>query len=117
MIFGLQAKSPVKTLDELNVTEVLPTPYFPSITERKQNNLTGEGLQAGLSTDDKVECFNGRTNLGFGMQRKHRCLVVTARARSFLYHQVGILACSTSLLFLVKYLCQDTNLLQIHCFT
>lgn len=88
---GCQAKSPVKTLDELNVTEVLPTPYFPSITEREQNNLTGEGLQAGLSTDDKVECFNGRTNLGFGMQRKHRCLVVTARARSFLYHQVRLL--------------------------
>lgn len=26
----------------------------------------------------------------FGMRKQHRCFVVTARARSFLYHQVGI---------------------------
>ncbi|XP_024020646.1 uncharacterized protein LOC21401429 [Morus notabilis] len=80
---GCQAKSPVKTLDELTVTEVLPTPYFPSIMERKQNNLTEKGPQAGLSADE--------TYLGFGMKRRHRCLVVTARARSFLYHQVRLL--------------------------
>ncbi|EXB29043.1 tRNA pseudouridine synthase A [Morus notabilis] len=65
---GCQAKSPVKTLDELTVTEVLPTPYFPSIMERKQNNLTEKGPQAGLSADE--------TYLGFGMKRRHRCLVV-----------------------------------------
>ncbi|CAJ1963756.1 unnamed protein product [Sphenostylis stenocarpa] len=30
-------------------------------------------------------------DVGFGKRRRHRCLVVTARARSFLYHQVGLL--------------------------
>ncbi|PON48770.1 Pseudouridine synthase [Parasponia andersonii] len=78
---GCQAKSPVRTLDELNVSEVAPTPYFPSILERNQNSLTHE---------DSL-CFHTESSLGFGMRRKHRCLVVTARARSFLYHQVRLL--------------------------
>ncbi|KAF2293906.1 hypothetical protein GH714_005574 [Hevea brasiliensis] len=30
-------------------------------------------------------------DLGFGIRRRHRCFVVTARARSFLYHQVRLL--------------------------
>ena len=30
-------------------------------------------------------------DVGFGKRRRHRCLVVTARARAFLYHQVRLL--------------------------
>ncbi|XP_073023320.1 uncharacterized protein [Primulina eburnea] len=65
-----QAKSPVRTLDELTVTEVASSPYFPS------------GLKRELS---------GETNQGFGSRKGHRCFVVTARARSFLYHQVVLM--------------------------
>ncbi|KAF8016048.1 hypothetical protein BT93_H1567 [Corymbia citriodora subsp. variegata] len=70
---GCQANSPIRTLDELNVSEVVSSPDFPSMVERR------------------VESTNGVTDLGFGMRKKHRCLVVTARARSFLYHQVRLL--------------------------
>ncbi|KAL3843669.1 hypothetical protein ACJIZ3_001072 [Penstemon smallii] len=68
-----QAKSPIRTLEELNVTEVASSPYFPSIQEREPNNSGEEVSQ------------------GFGIRKRHRCLVVTARARSFLYHQVRLL--------------------------
>ncbi|KAM6579052.1 hypothetical protein CsatB_030889 [Cannabis sativa] len=78
---GCQAKSPVRTLDELNVSEMAPTPYFPSIAERGRNGFT----------HDDTQSFHSESNLGFGARRKHRCLVVTARARSFLYHQVRLL--------------------------
>lgn len=37
---------------------------------------------------DEVRASN--EDVGFGKRRYHRCLVVTARARAFLYHQVGI---------------------------
>ncbi|XP_012066662.1 tRNA pseudouridine synthase A isoform X2 [Jatropha curcas] len=67
---GCQAKSPIRTLDELSVLEVASTLYFPS-------------TMAGGSY--------GEIELGFGMRRKHHCYVVTARARSFLYHQVRLL--------------------------
>ncbi|KAF5952051.1 hypothetical protein HYC85_009995 [Camellia sinensis] len=72
-----QAKSPIRTLDEFGVMEVVSTPYFPSIIEREQSN--------------KVKTSNGESNDGFGVRRRHRCFVVTARARSFLYHQVRLL--------------------------
>ncbi|KAF5448128.1 hypothetical protein F2P56_028686 [Juglans regia] len=100
---GCQAKSPIRTLDELNVSEVVSTPYFPSIVERRQNNLTTEDLHASsnksesdlpvssISIDDRASGFNGEASLGFGIRRRHRCFVVTARARSFLYHQVRLL--------------------------
>lgn len=39
------------------------------------------------ATIDKVTTSS--EDVGFGKRRRHRCLVVTARARSFLYHQVG----------------------------
>ncbi|XP_073123714.1 uncharacterized protein [Henckelia pumila] len=65
-----QAKSPVRTLDELTVAEVASSPYFPS------------GLKRELS---------GEPNQGFGSRKGHRSFVVTARARSFLYHQVRLL--------------------------
>ncbi|CAN0880541.1 tRNA pseudouridine synthase A [Linum grandiflorum] len=85
---GCQAKSPIRTLDELSVNEVVPTPYFPSIFEREQNSGE-EGVQ---------QCSgNSGIGLGFGIRKKHRCYVITARARSFLYHQVrllvGVLKC------------------------
>lgn len=99
--FDLQAKSPMRTLDELNISEVVSNPYFPTITERRQNNLTLEDLHASsnksetglspssISIDDRQRGLDGGTDLGFGIRRRHRCFVVTARARSFLYHQVA----------------------------
>ncbi|KAB1208544.1 tRNA pseudouridine synthase A [Morella rubra] len=97
---GCQAKSPLRTLDELEVSEIVTNPYFPSIIERRQNPLNLEDLSASsnksgtdmphssISTDDRAKDCNGGTGLGFGIRRRHRCLVITARARSFLYHQV-----------------------------
>ncbi|XP_075648234.1 uncharacterized protein LOC142619040 isoform X1 [Castanea sativa] len=100
---GCQAKSPMRTLDELNVSEVVTNPYFPSIIERGQNDQTQEDLHASsntsetdlplssISIDDKARGFNGGADLGFGIRRRHRCFVVTTRSRSFLYHQVRLL--------------------------
>ncbi|KAG6652417.1 tRNA pseudouridine synthase A-like isoform X1 [Carya illinoinensis] len=100
---GCQAKSPIRTLDELTVSEVVSTPYFPSIVERRQNNLIMEDLHASsnksesdlpvssISIGNGASGFNGEASLGFGIRRRHRCFVVTARARSFLYHQVRLL--------------------------
>jgi tRNA pseudouridine38-40 synthase len=90
----------MRTLDELNIFEAVSNPYFPTITERRQTNLTLEDLHArsnksesdlspsSISIDDRARGLNGGTDLGFGIRRRHRCFVVTARARSFLYHQV-----------------------------
>lgn len=86
---GSQAKSPIRNLDELNVIEVCPSPYFPSAKERETQNLMGESC--GNSNQNKTEWSIGESSLGFGMRRRHRCFVVTARARSFLYHQVRIM--------------------------
>ncbi|KAM2027980.1 hypothetical protein EV2_020819 [Malus domestica] len=94
---GCQAKSPIRTLDELNVSEVVSSPCFPSIMERKQNNLVEEDPHAHANKleTDTPSSFNEVQ--GFGVRKKHRCFVVTARARSFLYHQVrllvGVLKC------------------------
>ncbi|XP_059445582.1 uncharacterized protein LOC132177331 [Corylus avellana] len=100
---GCQAKSPMRTLDELNISEVVSNPYFPTITERRQNNLALGDLHASsnksetdlspssISIDDRARGLNGGTDFGFGIRRRHRCFVVTARARSFLYHQVRLL--------------------------
>lgn len=66
---GCQAKSPIKTLDELHISEVTPSSYFPSMN----------------------------TDPSFGQRKSHRCFIITARAPSFLYHQVrlivGVLKC------------------------
>lgn len=96
---GCQAKSPIRNLDELNVIEVFPSPYFPSLKEREAQNSMGDNLsscpesegQSCNSNKNKVEWSNNEASLGFGMRRRHRCFVVTARARSFLYHQVRFL--------------------------
>lgn len=88
---GCQAKSPVRTLDELHVTESLSVPYFPSFTEREPSNFGAldSPLNNGKELDGSCQ--------EFGMRRGHRCLVVKARSRSFLYHQVrllvGVLKC------------------------
>ncbi|KAJ6327839.1 hypothetical protein OIU78_014656 [Salix suchowensis] len=76
---GCQSKSPFRTLEELSVLEMVSTPHFPSITEREQNGSNEEG-------DSK-----SGADLGFGIKRRHRCYVITARSRSFLYHQVRLL--------------------------
>lgn len=100
---GCQAKSPFRTLEELSVLEVVSTPYFPSITEREQNSSNGEGphsfhnkCKTGLPTGSISNGImaggsNSGTDLGFGIRRRHRCYVITARSRSFLYHQVRLL--------------------------
>ncbi|KAL9174779.1 hypothetical protein ABFS82_02G073500 [Erythranthe guttata] len=89
-----QAKSPIKTLDELSVTEVASGTYFPSPAERKQSNYTTEGLVS-ISNKSETDSVNGNSVgeaiQGFGIRKRHRCIVVTARGRSFLYHQVRLL--------------------------
>ncbi|XP_022762777.1 uncharacterized protein LOC111308591 isoform X2 [Durio zibethinus] len=105
---GCQAKSPIRTLDELHVSEVPATPYFPSVTDKEQSNSSLEDFQAcskpqvdrpinSFSNSDDVIDANVKTNQEFGIRRRHQCYVVTARARSFLYHQVrllvGVLKC------------------------
>lgn len=102
-----QSKSPFRTLEELSVLEMVSTPHFPSITEREQNGSNEEGpdsfcnkcktgLPTGsISNDIMAGDSNSGTDLGFGIRRRHRCYVITARSRSFLYHQVSIF-CSWS---------------------
>ncbi|XP_057978240.1 uncharacterized protein LOC131164798 isoform X2 [Malania oleifera] len=100
---GCQANSPIRTLDELHVSEVVSTPYFPSIMERQKDNYM---VEDSLLYDDKPENSEpvgssitylngiGISKFGtneFGIRKRHRCYVITARARSFLYHQVRLL--------------------------
>ncbi|KAF7071370.1 hypothetical protein CFC21_076699 [Triticum aestivum] len=101
--FGCQAKSPVRTLDELTVTEVFPVMFFPSSLERSEMESpdgslvysraslmgsSGEGSDVSSTTSGKSVCENGQE---FGKRLRHRCFVVTARAQSFLYHQVRLM--------------------------
>ncbi|MCL7027013.1 hypothetical protein MKW94_016486 [Papaver nudicaule] len=101
---GCQAKSPIRTLTELSVNEVASTPYFPSKVERDQANpneqdpifcSSTQGIdvasKASISNGDKIEGFNAACDQEFGQRKIHRCYVITARARSFLYHQVRLL--------------------------
>jgi tRNA pseudouridine38-40 synthase len=89
----MQANSPMRTLDELSVTEIFPPLYFPSIVERSATELLDLGTSRRFSTSSDasdaktVKSENGQE---FGQLRRHKCFVVTARARSFLYHQVGV---------------------------
>lgn len=99
----LQASSPIRTLDELHVSEVVSTSFFPSIMEGDLNRIinqdsAGHCIKSGL--DLVISSIADRSNLGmpeggcnnvFGLRKKHRCYVVRARARSFLYHQVRIM--------------------------
>lgn len=98
---GCQAKSPIRSLDELSVVEVTRSPYFPSLMDReKQINVTDDlhGFHSNsetvipLSSSARIdEVRTSNEDVGFGKRRYHRCLVVTARARAFLYHQVRLL--------------------------
>ncbi|XP_010242036.1 PREDICTED: uncharacterized protein LOC104586484 [Nelumbo nucifera] len=96
---GCQAKSPIRTLDELHVAEVVSTPYFPSILEREQNTYTKQDassvdieqpLEISIPHHHKV-AESSVAGQEFGQRRRHRSFVITARARSFLYHQVRLL--------------------------
>lgn len=102
LLYSLQASSPIRTLDELHVSEVVSTAFFPSITERDLNNIINQDspmhcIKSG--PDLVISSIANSSNLGmpecghnvFGIRRKHRCYLVRARARSFLYHQVRIM--------------------------
>ncbi|KAK4768740.1 hypothetical protein SAY86_026890 [Trapa natans] len=90
---GCQANSPIRTLDELTVTEVASSPYFPSVVDsREEDLLDGDPHTSSENLDThSVEQTTEITELEFGIRKKHRCFVVKARARSFLYHQVRLL--------------------------
>uniref|UniRef100_A0A7N0TVZ3 tRNA pseudouridine synthase n=1 Tax=Kalanchoe fedtschenkoi TaxID=63787 RepID=A0A7N0TVZ3_KALFE len=103
---GCQANLPIRTLDELNVTEVSPSPYFPTIQEREHpvtprdernalSNSSSDALASGGF--HTIEIPKSQLAQNFGLRRMHRCYIVTARGRSFLYHQVrllvGVLKC------------------------
>ncbi|XP_057430043.1 uncharacterized protein LOC130723108 isoform X2 [Lotus japonicus] len=89
---GCQAKSPIRTLDELSVSEVIPSPNFPSLMDReRQNKVSGDPQGCHRKSEADIPLTVTSEDVGFGKRRQHRCLVVTARARSFLYHQVRLL--------------------------
>ncbi|XP_062203397.1 uncharacterized protein LOC133905591 isoform X2 [Phragmites australis] len=100
---GCQANSPMRTLDELTVTEVFPFMFFPSSLERSEMESSDGSLvylrTAALESSGKGS-DGSRTSIGksesdegkeFGKRLRHRCFVVTARSRSFLYHQVRLM--------------------------
>ncbi|XP_022149020.1 uncharacterized protein LOC111017539 isoform X2 [Momordica charantia] len=90
---GCQANSPIRTLDELDVCEVVSTPDFPSLMERKLSKGR-EDIESEMRDNLSfiVDGNKGETgDVGFGIRKRHRCFVVTARARSFLYHQVRLM--------------------------
>lgn len=104
----MQANSPMRTLDELTVTEVFPFMFFPSSVERSgmessdgslvysrtpDLESSGKRVEESCTSSGKLESDKGRE---FGKRVRHRCFVVTARARSFLYHQVSFFPCSLS---------------------
>nr|XP_009416955.1 PREDICTED: uncharacterized protein LOC103997456 isoform X2 [Musa acuminata subsp. malaccensis] len=102
-ILAMKAKSPIKTLDELSVTEVLPSLYFPSIMERSEMESLNGSLSCSKTSDHELPANYLDTSgmsiqknstdccQGFGHRSRHRCYVITARARSFLYHQVRLM--------------------------
>ncbi|GJN13570.1 hypothetical protein PR202_gb00290 [Eleusine coracana subsp. coracana] len=102
-IDAMKANSPMRTLDELTVTEVFPFMFFPSSLERSGMELSdgslvysrtrdlessGKRVEGSCTSGEKLESDEGRE---FGKRLRHRCFVVTARARSFLYHQVRLM--------------------------
>jgi tRNA pseudouridine38-40 synthase len=99
---GCQANSPMRTLDELTVTEVFPFMFFPSSIERSEMEssdgslvysrkpaLESSGKESDGSCSSSVKS-ESKNRKEFGSRQRHRCFVVTARARSFLYHQVNL---------------------------
>nr|GFD29203.1 hypothetical protein [Tanacetum cinerariifolium] len=45
---------PIRNLDELNVIEVFPSPYFPSAKEREAQNLMGESCDLTASDVERI---------------------------------------------------------------
>ncbi|KAH9750967.1 tRNA pseudouridine synthase [Citrus sinensis] len=80
---GCQANSPIRTLDELHVSEVVSTALFPSINQDSP-------VLSSIDNSSKLGMPNGGSNV-FGIRKKHRSYEVIARARSFLYHQVRLI--------------------------
>ncbi|KAH9685143.1 tRNA pseudouridine synthase [Citrus sinensis] len=76
---GCQANSPIRTLDELHVSEVVSTALFSSINQDSP-------VLSSIDNSIKLGMPNGGSNV-FGIRKKHRSYEVIARARSFLYHQ------------------------------
>ncbi|KAG0556871.1 hypothetical protein KC19_11G085600 [Ceratodon purpureus] len=85
---GCQALSPIKTLDELHVCEMPVWPCFPSPEDRKLSSESPETKDIDKSTSESTDPILRSKQ---GTQDNLRCIVVTARARSFLYHQVRLL--------------------------
>lgn len=98
-VFSLaQAKSPIKTLDEFCVSEVVPSMHFPSVIKIEKNSteaIVGETSKIGPPFSNGLQndfgMYTSTDRQAFGQIQKHRCFIVTARARSFLYHQVSYL--------------------------
>lgn len=80
----IQAKSPLRTLDELHVCEMPVWPCFPSAQERRRSLLNTKADISDITTASKQP----DSRMNFGSSEQLRCFVFTARARSFLYHQV-----------------------------
>ncbi|KAH9750974.1 tRNA pseudouridine synthase [Citrus sinensis] len=80
---AMQANSPIRTLDELHVSEVVSTALFPSINQDSP-------VLSSIDNSSKLGMPNGGSNV-FGIRKKHRSYEVIARARSFLYHQVRLI--------------------------
>ncbi|KAJ3672259.1 hypothetical protein LUZ60_006980 [Juncus effusus] len=75
------ANSPIRTIDELTITET--STCFPSSIGSESLDL-----ESSRRFSSPYESLNG---LQFGRRVRHRCFVITARARSFLYHQVRLM--------------------------
>ena len=95
--FGCQVVFCFLTVSQLQSSVM----FFPSSLERSEMESpdgslvysraslmgsSGEGSDVSSTTSRKLVCENGQE---FGKRLRHRCFVVTARAQSFLYHQVS----------------------------
>ncbi|KAI5084503.1 hypothetical protein GOP47_0000672 [Adiantum capillus-veneris] len=99
---GCQAKSPMKTLDELRICEMPLWLCYPS--EAMQIKCCDESFR-GLNEERACssEVGNSKSHLNTAAledalvevpetkAQRPRCYVITARARSFLYHQVRLM--------------------------
>ncbi|KAK2662174.1 hypothetical protein Ddye_000748 [Dipteronia dyeriana] len=91
---GCQAKSPIRTIDELHVSEVPSSTYFPCMESNAYSIKSASDLPFSSTSDSDSHRFglsNGGNNVGFGTRKRHRCYVVKVRARAFLYHQVRLI--------------------------
>jgi tRNA pseudouridine38-40 synthase len=116
----------MRTLDELTVTEVFPFMFFPSKIERSEMESSDGSLvysrtpalepsqkesDGSCTSSEKSESENGKE---FGSRLRHRCFVVTARARSFLYHQVNLLPLELGTLGMLVLCCLELISSNLH---